>query len=211
MLEAFRDFDHFQGQSEKEWAAWLRKILSHNVADFLRRYCGAAKRRLGREVPLAAPDQSSLAGAAEPAAPGDTPSQEFFHMDDELRLAAALEQLPADYHEVILLRNLQRLSFNEVAERMGRSRPAVQMLWMRAIRRLQELWGPAGAKRRMTPTIQVPSLHRGAAQSVQLLLRPSRRSCFRSSYSWSSSSIIINSSYGSTTKAFLPSCSRMLG
>jgi DNA-directed RNA polymerase specialized sigma24 family protein len=34
---------------------------------------------------------------------------------------------------------LQRLPFNEVAERMGRSRAAVQMLWMRAIQRLQEL------------------------------------------------------------------------
>ena len=45
--------------------------------------------------------------------------------------------LPADYQEVILLRNLERLPFNEVAERMNRSRPAVQMLWMRAIRKLQ--------------------------------------------------------------------------
>ena len=39
---------------------------------------------------------------------------------------------------MIVLRNLERLAFNEVAERMGRSRPAVQMLWMRAIRKLQE-------------------------------------------------------------------------
>ena len=39
---------------------------------------------------------------------------------------------------MILLRNLQRLPFNEVAERMNRSRPAVQMLWLRAIRKLQE-------------------------------------------------------------------------
>ena len=40
-----------------------------------------------------------------------------------------------------MLRNLQRLSFNEVAERMERSRPAVQMLWMRAIKKLQEAMG----------------------------------------------------------------------
>ena len=46
--------------------------------------------------------------------------------------------MPPDYQEVIMLRNLQRLPFNEVAQRMERSRPAVQMLWMRAIRRLQE-------------------------------------------------------------------------
>ena len=38
-----------------------------------------------------------------------------------------------------MLRNLQRLPFEEVAQRMNRSRPAVQMLWLRAIRRLEEL------------------------------------------------------------------------
>ena len=59
-------------------------------------------------------------------------------IDTELRVTAALSELPADYQEVIMLRNLQRLSFNEVAGRMDRSRPAVQMLWMRAIRKLQE-------------------------------------------------------------------------
>ena len=57
--------------------------------------------------------------------------------DNELRVSAAVMELPPDYQEVIMLRNLQRLPFAEVAERMGRSRPAVQMLWMRAIKRLQ--------------------------------------------------------------------------
>ena len=78
---------------------------------------------------------------AEPAAPCPTPSQEFLQIDNELRVTVALAQLPADYQEVIVLRNLQRLSFNEVAERMERSRPAVQMLWMRAIKKLQEALG----------------------------------------------------------------------
>ncbi len=52
-----------------------------------------------------------------------------------------MAELPEDYQEVIVLRNLQRLPFNEVAERMNRSRPAVQMLWMRAIKKLQEVLG----------------------------------------------------------------------
>jgi len=46
--------------------------------------------------------------------------------------------LPPDYQEVILLRNLERLPFDEVAHRMDRSRPAAQMLWMRAMRKLRE-------------------------------------------------------------------------
>jgi RNA polymerase sigma-70 factor (ECF subfamily) len=137
MLEACRDFDRFEGHTEQEWLAWLRKILAHNAADFVRRYRGTAKRAAGREVPFRDPADSASPGAPEPAAIQPTPSQEFFQLDTELRVTAALSGLPADYQEVILLRNLQRLPFNEVAERMNRSRPAVQMLWMRAIRKLQ--------------------------------------------------------------------------
>lgn len=139
MLEAHRDFERFQGTSEQEWLGWLRRIMTHNMADFIRQYRGTAKRQVGREVSLAAAADTSFApGVPEPAAPGATPSQEFMKLDSELRVAAALAQLPPDYQEVILLRNLQRLSFNDVADRMGRSRPAVQMLWMRAIKKLQE-------------------------------------------------------------------------
>ena len=138
MLEAFRDFDRFEGHSEQEWLAWLRKILNHNAADFVRRYRGTAKRAAGREVHFRDPADSRLPGAPEPAAQQPTPSQEFLQLDTELRVTAALSDLTPDYQEVIVLRNLQRLSFNEVAQRMDRSRPAVQMLWMRAIKKLQD-------------------------------------------------------------------------
>jgi RNA polymerase sigma-70 factor (ECF subfamily) len=143
MLEAFRDFRRFAGSSEQEWLAWLRRILAHNAADFVRRYKGTAKRQARREVALRSPRASTACrGAPEPAAPGATPSQEFLQLDTELRLSAAMAELAPDYQEVIVLRNLQRLPFNEVAERMSRSRPAVQMLWMRAIKKLQEVLGP---------------------------------------------------------------------
>ena len=51
MLEAFRDFERFGGNSEQEWLAWLKRILAHNVADFVRRYRGTAKRQARREIP----------------------------------------------------------------------------------------------------------------------------------------------------------------
>lgn len=137
MLEAHRDFERFQGHSEAEWLAWLRRILNNNAADFVRRYRLTAKRAAGREVPFKDQDDSLHRGAPEPAADQATPSQEFLRLDNELRVTAALTQLSADYQEVVMLRNLQRLSFNEVAERMNRTRPAVQMLWMRAIKKLQ--------------------------------------------------------------------------
>src|SRR5262245_29910755 len=51
-LEAQRDFARFQGTSEAELLAWLRRLLLNNVANFTRRYRETAKRQTGREVPL---------------------------------------------------------------------------------------------------------------------------------------------------------------
>ena len=141
MLEAHRDFDRFTGQTSGEWLAWLRKILTRNAADFVRRYRTAAKRNAAREVPLGGlrPADSQQIGPPEPAALDPSPSQQVMRRDEELRLALALNQLSPDHREVIMLRNLQRLPFDEVAQRMNRSRPAAQMLWGRAIQRLQSI------------------------------------------------------------------------
>ena len=56
----------------------------------------------------------------------------------ELRLADALARLPADYAEIILLRNVEGLSHEEVAGRMGRGVGTVRMLWVRALARLRQ-------------------------------------------------------------------------
>ena len=74
----------------------------------------------------------------DPSDPGETPSQLVMQRENEIQLAEAVSRLDEDYQEVILLRNVQRLSFNEVAERMDRSRPAAQMLWLRALKKLKE-------------------------------------------------------------------------
>ena len=139
LLEAHRDFDHFSGRSEAEWLAWLRKILAHNAADLVRRYTGTDKRQAGREMPLAQPgDDSQFRGAPEPAGREPTPSQQIVCRDRQLQLAAALESLADDHREVIVLRNFERLPFDEIAAKMHRSRPAVQMLWGRALKKLQQ-------------------------------------------------------------------------
>ncbi len=138
LLEAYRDFARFEGATEGEWLAWLRRALAHNAADFTRRFRGTDKRQAGREISLEQLAPSSSASVNLPARI-DTPSQCLAHKERELQVAAALDQLPAEYREVIQLRNIQRLPFDEVARRLGRSRPATQMLWMRAIRKLQTL------------------------------------------------------------------------
>lgn len=138
LLDAHRGFEEFRGETEAEWLAWLRRILNHNATDFVRRYYGTAKRQAGRERPLNTGNDSTPGAVLEPAAPCDTPSHILMRHEQELLVADALSRLAPDHQEVILLRNLQRLPFEEVAQRMNRSRPAAQMLWARAIQKLQE-------------------------------------------------------------------------
>ena len=61
MIEAFRQFPSFEGQSERDLLAWLRKMLVNNVADAARRFRGASKRDVRRERPMAHPE---VVGAA---------------------------------------------------------------------------------------------------------------------------------------------------
>lgn len=139
LLDAYRGFARFHGTTEEEWLAWLRRILEHNAADFVRQYRQTGKRQVRREVALGQPGDSSQFGCPEPSDGGESPSQQLLRKERELMIADAVARLAPDHQEVILLRNLQRLPFDEVARRMDRSRPAVQMLWMRAIHKLQEV------------------------------------------------------------------------
>jgi RNA polymerase sigma-70 factor (ECF subfamily) len=117
--------------------AWLRQVLARNLANLVRRY-----HRHGRDVRLERQladelEQSSRALGFGLAAPQSTPSQRAVARERAVRLAAALEALPADYGEVIVLRHFECLSFAEVAQRLGRSQDSVKKVWARALGRLR--------------------------------------------------------------------------
>lgn len=139
LLDAHRGLNNFNGNSEGEWLGWLRQILNNNTTDYIRKYKGTEKRDISREVSIeqGRPDESRM--RIELQSDSETPSQIVVQREQELKMANAITMLPPDYQQVIILRNLQRLSYNEVAAEMDRSRAAVQMLWMRAIKQLKEL------------------------------------------------------------------------
>src|SRR5262249_55369373 len=121
-LEAHRNFARFQGTSEGQFVRWLRQILATRLADLLRRYLGTQGRdvRLEREIQDGF-DRSSVLLDRGLVAPQSSPSQQAARREQSVLLADALGQLPEDYREVIILRNLEALTFPEVAQRMGRS------------------------------------------------------------------------------------------
>jgi len=145
-LEAHRDFEQFEGQSEGEFLAWLRQILLHNLLRAVEQHIRAKRRCVRREISLQALGESLQRSTARLesvlVAPQDSPSGLAHRQESAVLLADQLAQLPPDYREVLVLRHLKALSFNEVAQRMDRSPGAVRMLWLRAIARLRELMPP---------------------------------------------------------------------
>ncbi len=136
-LEAQRDFARFTGGTEDDLLAWLRCILLHNVANTHRSYLATAKRAVMREVAL--PQLLAADPQGEPRAPTASPSSIVGAREQDAALRAALERLPEHYRQVIEWRNYDRLEFEVIGQRLGRSAEAARKLWGRAIELLQEL------------------------------------------------------------------------
>ena len=139
LLYAWRTFETFRGETEAELMEWLRSILASTTAGHLRHY-RTAKRDLTLERQLQHQfDQSSqlLDGALLDR--GASPSQNAVRRERARQLADAIEQLPPDHREVIILRHLEGLTLVEIADRLGQSANSIQKLWTRALVKLHEL------------------------------------------------------------------------
>ena len=137
-LAAHRAFGQFRGTTESELVAWLRQILAACVAQMVRRY-SSLRRDVRLERQLAADvDQSSRALDRAIAAPVSTPSQQAVRRERAVLLADAIRTLAPDHAEVIVLRHLEGLRFNEIGERMGRTGDAAKKLWVRALASLRQ-------------------------------------------------------------------------
>jgi RNA polymerase sigma-70 factor (ECF subfamily) len=142
-LEACRDFGRFQGTTGAQWRAWLRRILAHNLAALVERHVRARKRDVRRQVSLeqlaAARGDSATGVGPAPASPVSSPSAQARQHEAAAVLADRLTRLPGPYRDVLRLRNLEGLAFEEVARRMGRTPGAARVLWVRALDRLRLL------------------------------------------------------------------------
>lgn len=139
LVDAFRGFADFLGQSEGELIAWLRKILARNLTDQVRRH-HSMKRDVRREQSLELLLEQSRRGFdALLQMSTQHPSSRAAQREQSVVLADALAALPDDYREVIILRHLERQKFTQICERMGRSPGAVRMLWVRALERLRAI------------------------------------------------------------------------
>jgi RNA polymerase sigma-70 factor (ECF subfamily) len=137
MLEAHRALPTCEFQDSDQMAAWLRRILAHNLADEIRKL-RAEKRDVGRERSLeAALEHSSVRLQAWLAADQSSPSAPVRRQEQALLLSAALARLPGAQREAVILRHFHGRSLAEIAEQLGRSHAAVAGLLKRGLQRLR--------------------------------------------------------------------------
>ncbi len=122
-LQILRDVRAFEGEDEDAFVRWAGSIIENNIR-MKARYFSAAKRE-GEHERLE-PDESGR------AAGGNTPSVAATHVEAVMIVGRALERIPEEYQQVILLRTFEKLDHAEIAKRMNRSPGAVRMLLSRA-------------------------------------------------------------------------------
>ena len=141
VIEAERNFAGFRGRSEGELIVWLRNVLSTQVARLYRHH--SAQQRdyhFEQQLNIEMDESSQMLQRAFDMKQW-SPSHAATHREEVVLLADALEQLPRDYREVILLRHLEGLRFDAIAERMGRSVHSVKNIWARALGKLRDSLG----------------------------------------------------------------------
>jgi RNA polymerase sigma-70 factor (ECF subfamily) len=136
-LEALRRLTGYLKRPSLPFRLWLRQIACDRAAKARRQHLGAARRALGREVPL--PEQSSLVLARQLLAGGPTPSQQLDHRELAQRLRWAVAQLPEADREVVVLRHFEGLSNHEVACLLGIDAAAASKRHGRAMLRLHRV------------------------------------------------------------------------
>lgn len=136
LLLAHRGIEQFRGESDEQLAAWLRKILA-NVLLEQRRFLGQDKRRVSRERSLDELLAESSRRMAAFAAEDHSPSEVVEFNERALLVAGAMEGLPHDQLEVLMLHYWQGLSVAEISEVLDRTQPAVGGLIYRGLKTLR--------------------------------------------------------------------------
>ena len=127
LAAAIRSEHQFRGGTVGELRAWLRAILLSEAAAFRRRYSGTASRDVSREIPI-----NATLGRHE-----HTPVVAAIEAEQTRRLSTAVEQLPDDLRQAVVLRLEDELGFAEIGVRLGRSEEAARKLFTRALDRLR--------------------------------------------------------------------------
>jgi RNA polymerase sigma-70 factor (ECF subfamily) len=152
-LKAFAAIGAFAGRSSL--STWLTRIVTNDALSHAR---GARRRRSSleeSEVPVIDDYCETLMRGSMPV----SPERAVARGQIRRKLDEAINQLPAPFRMVFVLRQIEELDVGEVAETLGIPAATVKTRHMRARRRLQRVLGPGlrGALSGMFPFDQARS------------------------------------------------------
>lgn len=124
LLRAFMRLEEFEHRGEGAFLAYLRRILLNAIRDEIRK---AARAHQRVELDEDLPD------------PGPSLVEELVGRDTLERYEAALNSLPPEQQEVIILRIEMGFTYQAIADAVGKASPdAARMMVARTLVRLQE-------------------------------------------------------------------------
>src|SRR5207302_3687213 len=111
-LKVFRGMKHFQGESSLK--TWIYRIALHEAANRRRWWF----RHKAQETPIdpIAAGEFEYSGEARLVDPGESPFEKFAHTEVRAAVEQALQQVPEPYRTALILRDLEEMSYEEIAE-----------------------------------------------------------------------------------------------
>jgi RNA polymerase sigma-70 factor, ECF subfamily len=124
----------FKGDSS--FSTWVLKIASHLAIDALRKERKAAKEELDEVRPedLARSGEGVLATTL-----GDDPQKNLLRRELASRMSEALAELPEKHRTILVLRELEGLSYEDLALRLGIHKGTVMSRLFHARKKMQAL------------------------------------------------------------------------
>jgi len=108
-VKAYRSQSSFRG--EASLGTWLRRIVTNEALDFRRRARGRGRER--RKV------IATAAGGDDQPSRGPAPETTASERERAAAVRAAIDELPEDQRQVVLLKEIEELSYREIAEELG--------------------------------------------------------------------------------------------
>jgi RNA polymerase sigma-70 factor (ECF subfamily) len=136
-MEALRRLESYLDHPVMPFRLWLRQLAYDRVLMARRQHIKASRRAVHREARL--PERSSLLLAQRLFAAGPSPSQQILRRELADRVRRGVGQLPEAEREILIMRKLEGLSNQEVAQVLQVDPATASRRFGRAVIRLHEI------------------------------------------------------------------------
>jgi RNA polymerase sigma-70 factor (ECF subfamily) len=161
-IKVFRGIGKFHGDASLR--TWMYRIALHEASNQRRWWSRHSQREITIETEVAGPDDGEGVCLKDTLADrGDTPFDTAAHREVSSRVEAELRLVPEPYRSVLILRDIEGFSYEEIAEILATSLGTVKSRLMR---------GRAQLRQRLTPYVEAArrkpvSFSRGLAESAE--------------------------------------------